>query len=165
MTDLDLDAIEKRASAQAAAYERMLELDGGIGLLAVHHPEMGDAMREWMDATENEHADTVLALLAEVRRLRALLSEEVEVEGSIFRREDLPEVLGNFMRSSDEYAREAKELMVTLTELRSVREEDTRALSSLPDEETACGHQRDRDGICSRCGQGLTALDVVDGER
>lgn len=26
-------------------------------------------------------------------------------------------------------------------------------------------HDRDRDGICRACGQGLTALDIVDGEK
>lgn len=47
-------------------------------------------------------------------------SGEVLVEGSWFKRDDLPTVLGNFMRSSNEYARQAKELHVALTELRSL---------------------------------------------
>ena len=27
------------------------------------------------------------------------------------------------------------------------------------------GHDRDRDGICSRCGHGITALEILDGEK
>ena len=59
------------------------------------------------------------------------------VEGSWFKRTDLPEVLGNFMRSSAEHAREAKDLLVALTELRPVREADTIALAArtLPETE------------------------------
>ncbi len=68
---LDLDAIRARAERQAAAYARMLELNGGCGLLGVRHPEMFEDMHAWGDSTENDHADTVLALIAEVERLRA----------------------------------------------------------------------------------------------
>ena len=51
---------------------------------------------------------------AEVADLHAALTElapadEVLVEGSYFPRADLPRVLGNFMRASADYAREAKE--------------------------------------------------------
>lgn len=46
-------------------------------------------------------------------------ANEVLVEGSWFKRAELPTILANYMRSSDEYARQAKDAMVTLTELRS----------------------------------------------
>lgn len=44
---------------------------------------------------------------------------EVLVEGSWFKVDDLPEILGNFMRSSDEHAREAKALSMKLAEVRA----------------------------------------------
>lgn len=49
----------------------MLELNGGIGKLGVEHPEMYDDMLAWNEATVNEHADTVLALVARVREAEA----------------------------------------------------------------------------------------------
>lgn len=60
----DRAAIKARAESQAAAYERMLELGGGVGLLGVRDPEMFEDMLRWDSSTENDHADTVLALLA-----------------------------------------------------------------------------------------------------
>lgn len=46
-------------------------------------------------------------------------ADEVLVGGSWFKRAELPTILANYMRSSDEYARQAKDVLVTLTELRS----------------------------------------------
>ena len=70
LDDAGLDAIEARANAQAAGYARMSELDGGIGVLGVRHPEMYEDMLTWQRSTENEHADTVLALLRDLRAAR-----------------------------------------------------------------------------------------------
>lgn len=75
MSDLseqsDLDELERLARAQASGYARILELDGGIGKLGVEHPEMFDDMQAWSAGTGNEHADTVLALVARVREAEA----------------------------------------------------------------------------------------------
>lgn len=70
LDDAELDAIEARANAQAAGYARMSELDGGIGVLGVRHPKMYEDMLTWQRSTENEHADTVLALLRDLRAAR-----------------------------------------------------------------------------------------------
>lgn len=71
-------AEQKRlAEAQATAYARMLELNGGVGKLGVHHPEMFEDMLTWQDSTENEHADTVLRLMAALEAVVALHSREV----------------------------------------------------------------------------------------
>lgn len=67
----DLDELERLARAQASGYARMLELNGGIGKLGIEHPEMYDDMLAWNEATVNEHADTVLALVARVREAEA----------------------------------------------------------------------------------------------
>ena len=72
--ELDLDAIDALAKRQAAGYARMLELNGGIGLLGVKERSLYEGMLEWGNATENDHADTVIALVAEVKRLRAGLA-------------------------------------------------------------------------------------------
>ena len=45
--------------------------------------------------------------------------DEVCVEGSWFKRSELPTILGNFMRLADERGRELKEATITMTELRS----------------------------------------------
>lgn len=93
---------------------------------------------------------------------------EVLVEGSWFKRADLPEVLGNFMRSSAEHAREAKDLLVTLTELRPVREADTLALASrpTPPEDVAMRQVQYDDGSWSRELEPVStpSEDVADGE-
>lgn len=64
---IDLDELERLARKQADGYARMLELNGGIGLLGVRHPEMFEDMLTWAEVTGNEHADTVLALIERVR--------------------------------------------------------------------------------------------------
>jgi hypothetical protein len=71
VSDLDLDALEATALAQAAAYSKMLELDGGVGLLGVRHPDMFEDMMAWGGSSENEHADTTLALIARIREAEA----------------------------------------------------------------------------------------------
>lgn len=57
------------AEKQAAAYARMLELDGGVGLLGIREPEMFEDMQAWSNATENGHADLVLRLLDAIETL------------------------------------------------------------------------------------------------
>lgn len=66
-------AEQKRlAEAQQAACARMIELNGGVGMLGVRHPEMFEDMMAWQEATENEHADTVLPLIAALEAVMAL---------------------------------------------------------------------------------------------
>ena len=68
---IDIKALREKAEKQAAGYARMLELNGGIGLLGVREPDLYDAMLAWQDASENEHADTVLALLERIEHLES----------------------------------------------------------------------------------------------
>lgn len=64
-----ITAIERLASAHAAAYAQMLVYDEGVGGLGAHgHQSMFNDMLAWDDSTENDHADTVLWL---IERLRA----------------------------------------------------------------------------------------------
>jgi hypothetical protein len=58
-----------RAEKQAAAYARMLELGGGVGLLGIENREMFDDMCAWDDLSENDHADVVLGLIDQIREL------------------------------------------------------------------------------------------------
>lgn len=74
-----LAEIRERAGKQAAAYDKMLELGGGVGMLGVRCPEMFEDGMAWDRSTENDHADTALALLdhidtlaATIERVRAL---------------------------------------------------------------------------------------------
>lgn len=46
--------------------------------------------------------------------------DEVEVEGSVFRYSDLPEILGNHMRASDQHMRDAKAAASQADHLRDV---------------------------------------------
>ena len=61
-----------------------------------------------------------------IAELEATLVElqpaEVLVEGSFFRVEDLPTILGNFMRSSAQYARDAKSQYLRSEEIRADRD-------------------------------------------
>lgn len=65
MTDDELRAL---AEAQRDAYARMIEIGRGVGGLGVAFPDSFADMLTWQNATENEHADTVLALLDRVER-------------------------------------------------------------------------------------------------
>ncbi|WP_163540816.1 hypothetical protein [Occultella kanbiaonis] len=58
------------AEVQTAGYARMLELNGGIGLLGIHHRDLFDGMVAWSEVTTNDRADIVLRLIADVERLR-----------------------------------------------------------------------------------------------
>lgn len=60
---IDLIALRASAAAHSRAYSRMLEIGAGVGALAIQHPGMFQSLLDWDDATENEHSDTVLALL------------------------------------------------------------------------------------------------------
>lgn len=68
VSDLDLHELRKMAEAQAAGHAEMVRLNGGIGMLGVRDPAMFDDMCRWQNATENDHADTVLALLDRLER-------------------------------------------------------------------------------------------------
>lgn len=57
--------------------------------------------------------------------------DEVLVEGSWFKREDLPTILGNFMRTADERGREIKELLMTMTELKPASVPSAEALAEI----------------------------------
>lgn len=59
-----LAAVQQRAEAQRAAHARMLELGGGVGLLGVRYPQMFEDMLAWDNSSEDDHADTVLSLVA-----------------------------------------------------------------------------------------------------
>lgn len=74
----DLQDIRALAQKQAAAYTRMLEIGEGIGGLAVRHPEMAEGMHAWSGATENEHADTVLRLIALYEQGGAAQNQDAE---------------------------------------------------------------------------------------
>jgi hypothetical protein len=60
------------AEAQADAYAQMLTIGEGVGGLGIQFPEMFQDMLSWGDATDNEHADTVLALLDAIDRVLTL---------------------------------------------------------------------------------------------
>lgn len=64
MSDEELAEIKSRAEKFIAAHDRMIEADGGIGLLYAEHPELYADYAAWDDASRCEHADTVLALIA-----------------------------------------------------------------------------------------------------
>lgn len=81
MTEIDLDALEATARTQAAAYSKMLELDGGVGLLGVRHPDMFEDMMAWDGSSENDHADTVLALIARLREAEAVIDAILDYDG------------------------------------------------------------------------------------
>ena len=65
-----LEELRKAAEAQAAAYDRMLEIGEGVGGLGVQHPELFDAMLAWDARSTNGHADTVLDLIGRIERNR-----------------------------------------------------------------------------------------------
>lgn len=67
-----LAAMRDLAERQATAYTKMLELNGGVGKLGVHHPDLFDAMIRWDAYTSNGHADVVLTLLSAVENVLAL---------------------------------------------------------------------------------------------
>jgi len=59
--------IETLALAQAAGHARMLEIGEGIGGLGVRNRSMFEDMLAWQDSSGNDHADTVLRLVAALR--------------------------------------------------------------------------------------------------
>ena len=61
-TRIRIDQLSELAENQAKATERMLEINQGIGGLAVYEPHLAESMSLWDEASENEHADTVLEL-------------------------------------------------------------------------------------------------------
>lgn len=67
---IDMKHLRALAEKQEQGYAKMIRLNGGIGKLGVEDPELFEAMLAWDDATGNDHADTVLALLDEIERLR-----------------------------------------------------------------------------------------------
>lgn len=62
-----IDEIETKALAQVASNARMVEIGEGVVGLCVRHPRMFKDLRAWKDASENDHADTVLRLIAALR--------------------------------------------------------------------------------------------------
>jgi hypothetical protein len=75
--DPRLNEIQASAEKYVAAHARMIELDGGIGLLHMEAPEMYADWEAWDDASRVQHADTALYLLAELRKAHEAL-ERVE---------------------------------------------------------------------------------------
>lgn len=71
-----LEELRKAAEAQAAAYDRMLEIGRGVGGLGDRHPEMVAAMIAWDARSTNGHADTVLSLIGLIERNRGPIRPE-----------------------------------------------------------------------------------------
>lgn len=71
LSDLDLSALKALAEKATKAIDRMHEDGRGIGGLAVVDPEMANDWRVWSFASDSEHADTVLALLAALKEAQA----------------------------------------------------------------------------------------------
>lgn len=76
--------------------------------------------------------DTKIAQAKSALRMAAKRAEnEVVVEGSYFQRDDLPRILGNYMRAAGGYARDAKQNAAALEQVREQRDalrEQARAL-------------------------------------
>jgi hypothetical protein len=72
-----------------------------LGMVSEQQALALDAARQRIDELERRNPD-----------------DEMLVEGSWFHPADLPKILGNFMRCSDEYAREAKDAFIALKEAR-----------------------------------------------
>lgn len=81
---------------------------------------------EWTRANLPALLDELEAQRARVNELAAQRNpdDEVLVEGSWFHPAELPKILGNFMRASDEYARDAKDAWIELEQLRAERERE-----------------------------------------
>lgn len=62
-----IDDVETLALAQAAGHARMLEIGEGVGGLGVRNRAMFEDMLAWQDSSGNDHADTVLRLVAALR--------------------------------------------------------------------------------------------------
>lgn len=84
------EGLRTQAEKQSTAYARMLDLNGGVGMLGVKHPEMFEDMLAWDRISENDHADIVLALLDEIEHL------ERDSETLINKREELIARLRSF---------------------------------------------------------------------
>ncbi|MFD2775756.1 hypothetical protein ACFSWE_16555 [Leucobacter albus] len=76
-TSEQLDALQAAAEKQAAAHAQMLEIGRGVGGLGVLYPDMFEDKLAWSNMSDNEHADTVLGLVA---AHRAALSRIARVE-------------------------------------------------------------------------------------
>lgn len=63
-----------------------------------------------------------------------MIVDEVLVEGSYFKRDDLPTILGNYMRAAEGYARDAKEYAVALVQAREERDALRAQLDSMTTE-------------------------------
>jgi len=61
----ELDALRRAAQRFIVAYDRMVEINQGIGGLAVHEPRLYEDFIAWNHASDYYHADTVLALFAQ----------------------------------------------------------------------------------------------------
>lgn len=66
---MKIQDLKRAASAQATAYDKMLEIGEGVGGLGIYHPELFQDMIAWDDLSENSHADTVLELIEEIERI------------------------------------------------------------------------------------------------
>ena len=135
----DIDALLTEAAAKlesVRAYVAKYEVDHSVHF---HDEESTIACpaTSWTERWARDIAGilggTAALRSVQVPETSTLTDDEVVVEGSIFRRADLPMVLGNFMRLSDERGREVKQLLTMLTELRPVRDEDSRTLSTHAD--------------------------------
>lgn len=70
MTPAELAAIRERAEGQAFAYSEMAAIGKGVGGLEIYRPDLYEDLEAWSRSTENDHADTALALLDHVDALR-----------------------------------------------------------------------------------------------
>jgi hypothetical protein len=81
----ELAEIKSRAEKFIAAHDEMLRIDQGIGGLAIERPDLMPDYDAWSNASDVEHADTVLAVIAAskprtittLEELDALLTESV----------------------------------------------------------------------------------------
>ena len=62
-----LAEIKSRAEKFIAAYEVMIELDGGVGKLATERPDLMPDFDAWWETSDFHYADTALELLAATR--------------------------------------------------------------------------------------------------
>lgn len=65
--------LKDAAIAKVQAEERLIEIGEGVGGLGLRHPDMFKDWSRWVDMSEDgHHADTVLGLIAEIERQRAI---------------------------------------------------------------------------------------------
>ncbi|WP_280448424.1 hypothetical protein [Nocardia brasiliensis] len=104
--------------------DRDLIAEGRAELRALEESPSADRAFELALRAGQNLADLLAELEAQRQRVDELAAQrnpndEALVEGSWFHPDDLPKILGNFMRSSAEHAREAKDAHLQLAEARA----------------------------------------------